>query len=91
VVTEEATSSVNTTEVMGWFRPSPPDRSVVLSSAESEDTEGQQAKEGVSYDAPVPVKPAGGAYGDRPVQAPPAVSVLGRLARMPEVVCKRFA
>jgi len=22
-VTEEATSSVNTTEVMGWFRPSP--------------------------------------------------------------------
>jgi hypothetical protein len=56
--------------------------------AESEDTEGEQAKEGVSYDAPV--KPAGGAYGDRPVQALPAVSVLGRLARMPEVVCKRF-
>ena len=58
--------------------------------AESEDTEGEQAKEGVSYDAPIPVKPAGGAYGDRPVQALPAVSVLGRLARMPEVVCKRF-
>jgi hypothetical protein len=59
-VTEEATSSVNTTEVMGWFRPSPPDRSVVLSSAESEVTEGEQAKEGVSYDARIPVKPAGG-------------------------------
>jgi hypothetical protein len=44
----------------------------------------------VSYDARVPVKPAGGACGDRPVQAPPEVSVVRSLARMPEVVCTRF-
>jgi hypothetical protein len=40
--------------------------------------------------APVPVKPAVGAYGDRPVQAPPEVSVLRSLAWMSEVVCRRF-
>jgi hypothetical protein len=45
----------------------------------------------VSYNArEVPVKPAGGAYGDRPVQAPPEVSVVRSIARMPEVVCTRF-
>ena len=41
---------------------------MVLSSAESEDTGGQQAKENVSYDArPGPGETCGLAYGDRPV------------------------
>jgi hypothetical protein len=67
------------------------DRFAILSPAETEETEGQQAKEGVPYDArEVPVKPAGGACGDRPVQAPPEVSVMRSLARMPEVVCTPF-
>jgi hypothetical protein len=44
---------------MGRLRLSRPDRSVVLSPVESEDTEGQQAKEGVPHNPPVPVKRAG--------------------------------
>jgi hypothetical protein len=38
----------------------------------------------------VPVKPAGGACGDRPVQAPPEVSVFRSLTWMSEVVCTPF-
>jgi len=75
---------------MGRFRPSPPDRSVVFSPAESEDAGGQEVAKSVSHSPPVPVKPAGGAYGNRSVQAPPQVSVLRSATRMQEVVCRPF-
>ena len=90
-MTEEATSSVAEAEAMGRFRTSPADRSVVSSPAESEDAGDQEVEEGVSHSPPVPVKPAGGmAYGNRPVQAPPQVSVLRSAIRMQEVVRRPF-
>jgi hypothetical protein len=56
---------------MSRFRPSPPDRSVVFSPAESEDAGGQEVAKGVSHSPPtVPVKPAGGVYGNRSVHPP---------------------
>ena len=70
---------------MGRFRPSPPDRSVVFSPAESEDAGGQEVAKGVSHSPPVPVKPAGGMLtGTDPYRLHLKCRFCGRLQR-----CKR--
>ena len=59
--------------------PSPTDRSAVHSPAGTEDTEGQEVKEGVSHNAPIPVKPAGGLTGTGPSRRHPKCRFCGRL------------
>ena len=67
-------------KVLGWRRAITHRRSAVLSPAGTEDTEGQEAKEGVSYDArEVPVKPAGGLTGTGPSRRHPKCRFCGRL------------